>query len=90
MMHDLPSLRLLRMIMSSDDLIPFSLKLMHFGQGEYKVYPFSLSRELLVAQKDPIGRLSSFRPKDKDAREDAKGLQETGESTTSCPDAIAT
>jgi len=77
------------MITSSEDLLLLTLKLMHFGQGEYKVYRFSLSRDLLVAQKDPIGRLSSFGPK-KDFREDAKGLQETGESTRSCPDAIAT
>ena len=77
------------MITSSEDLLLLTLKLMDFGQGEYKVDPFSLSRELLVAPKDPIGRPRSFGPK-KDAREDVKGLQETGEPTTSCPDTIAT
>jgi len=52
------------MIMSSEDLLLLTLKLMDFGQGEYKVYPFSLSRELLVAPKNPLGRPSSFGPKE--------------------------
>ena len=76
------------MITSTEDLLLLTLKLMDFGQGEYKVYPFSLSRELLFAPKDPVGRPRSSGPK-KNAREDVKGLQETGEPTTCCPDAIA-